>query len=185
MARRPASFGAARTCRDRLAPAEAKREQLGVGRGGVVSAAWVKGRGRFHILKQKVKGGPRCSNLSPLLPLPRIHTTRGCFGEARNDPRHHGHAHWLAEQGLFVGMHIFAVNHRPDRFCSPLPRWILEGSPRVVHAGRAGLVPGHRRLPVQPLGLWRGRQKLCSGTCGLGAHKQCSRGVAWASVEIA
>jgi len=91
-ARRPASFGAARTCRDRLAPAEAKREQLGVGG----PSEWGVGRKvvqavlYFETKRKLAHGGPRCSDLGPLLPLPCIHTTKGCFGEARSEPERPG-----------------------------------------------------------------------------------------------
>ena len=55
----------------------------------------------------------------------------------------------------------FFLQCSPDRVVPARPTALDPRGPfRVVHAGNAGLVPGRRRPPVQPLGLWGVGQKV-------------------------
>jgi len=105
-----------------------KTDTMGVG---------VKGRAgdNAFLTKNKLaKGGQRCSDLSPLLPLPRIHTTRGAsvrpatsrstigtLTGSRNTVRVlRGHAFFCSEPP--TGSHLLALPHhaRPAALFWPL-----------------------------------------------------------------
>jgi len=122
--------------------------------------------------------------LSPLLPLPRIHTTRGCFGCITNSPEHHGHAHWLAEEGGARALKCLQCS--PDRVVPAHPAALDPhgaASSRPRGSCWAGSQPPEATRPAP--GAVAGWAKVSPETCSAGAHEQCSRCVAWASVETA
>ena len=119
---------------------------------------------------------------SSVLPLPRIHTARGRFGEARSVPQHHGHAHWLANKRCWRACEFLHCS--PDRVVPARPAAL---KPRGAASSRprgscwAGSRPPEVTRPAS--GAVAGCAKKSPETCSVRAHDQCNRSIAWVSVE--
>jgi len=102
----------------------------------------------FKTKSKLAQGGPRCSDLSLLLPLPRIHTTRGCFGEARGIP---GHLGTLTGSRARSGLLSYCSSSQSARgrrgvggrasFCSEPPAGWFSSPVQVVPARPTALDP--------------------------------------------